>query len=485
MLKLEYIFIAIIILVYSLHSAHAQDQPPLPPGLTEETDNKIDEQILPPGLSQDDQSSLPEGLTENTFSMGDETMIQKKPIELPFDITGFFELRAGTRLQHDPHEKSNPVGEARLQVEFERQWTKIGFKLTSDFVYDTVVARNRIQLNRGEGWLDLREANLVFTPTYFMDIKVGRQIMTWGTGDLIFINDLFTKDWNSFFIGRDTEYLKAPSDTIKVSLFSGVMNIDIYYSPSFDHDRYIDGRRISYWNSAIGKRAGRNRIIRTHRPNEWFHDHEAGCRLYKNIFGFEIAFYGYEGFWKSPGGMDPRSGKATFPDLSVYGISLRGRFFKGIGSLEFGYYDSEDDQDGNNPYVKNSEIRFLAGYDQEIAKDFTIAVQYYVEHMRHFHSYRENLPPGAYPHKHNRHLFTLRITKLLMNQNLILSLFTYLSPSESDVYLRPKIQYKVSDDWIVETGGNIFYGRHSQTFFGQFEKNTNIFLNIRRYFNFV
>jgi hypothetical protein len=75
-----------------------------------------------------------------------------------------------------------------------------------------------------------------------MDVKLGRQILTWGTGDLIFINDLFPKDWISFFIGRDTDYLKAPSDAIKVSLFGEQANLDIVYTPQFDSDRFIEGR---------------------------------------------------------------------------------------------------------------------------------------------------------------------------------------------------------------------------------------------------
>ena len=44
------------------------------------------------------------------------------------------------------------------------------------------------------------------------DIKVGKQVLTWGTGDYLFLNDLFPKDYQSFFAGREDEYLKAPSN---------------------------------------------------------------------------------------------------------------------------------------------------------------------------------------------------------------------------------------------------------------------------------
>jgi hypothetical protein len=37
-------------------------------------------------------------------------------------------------------------------------------------------------------------------------------IITWGVGDLLFINDVFPKDWESFFSGRPPEYLKLGVD---------------------------------------------------------------------------------------------------------------------------------------------------------------------------------------------------------------------------------------------------------------------------------
>ena len=99
-------------------------------------------------------------------------------------------------------------------------------------------------------------------------ITLGRQILTWGTGDLVFINDLFPKDWVSFFIGRDVEYLKAPSDALKVSAFSGWANLDLVYTPRFDADRFIDGRRLSFFNTGRGRLTGRDAVVLVERPAE-------------------------------------------------------------------------------------------------------------------------------------------------------------------------------------------------------------------------
>jgi hypothetical protein len=388
---------------------------------------------------------------------------------LPVETHGFYEMRGGYRLQNDKYEKDMSIMENRFQLDLLSYFDWGDFKYKGDFIGDLVTE---------EGEFDLRELNIFARPTGFMDVKVGRQILTWGTGDLVFINDLFPKDWQSFFIGRDTEYLKAPSDAAKISLFSDAANLDIIYTPRFDPDRFINGERISYWNQNLLRLAGQDAIVHTNRPDRWFRDSEIAARLYKNIKNYELALYGYRGYWKSPAGQDVTMSQAIFPDLNVYGASARGDVGKGIGNIEFGYYDSADDRSGKNPLINNSEMRYLAGYTREIGRDFTMGLQYYVEQMLDFTRYRRNRMPGPSPDQY-RHLVTLRLTKLLMSQNLRCSLFTYYSPSDKDVYMRPNVNYKVNDNLAIEIGGNIFFGDYPNTFFGQFRKDTNMYMGMR------
>lgn len=477
-------------------AACAQKEPPLPLGLDKNilTDNQepslpsgledtgaSEEPTLPTGLESDqapEEPALPAGLESQTENNNREKE-QEITSGFPFDFFGFWEARVGMRTQEDKNEKDFSIGETRLQLQLEKSWELIALGITADFITDPVLDLYLPKLEKGEGFLDLREANLLLRPSGFVDLKVGRQILTWGTGDLIFINDLFPKDWNSFFIGRDTEYLKAPSDALKTSLFSKISNLDIIYTPRFDADRFIDGRRLSFFNSSFGKLTGRDSIVSTNAPDNWFSDDEIAWRVYKNIFGYEPAFYGYRGFWKSPAGIDPATGKATFPALSVYGASVRGTVGGGIGNLELGYYNSEDDKEGNNSSIRNSEFRFLTGYEIEAARDFTVGVQYYLEHLMNYINYIKTLPSGSPPADENRHVLTFRLTKLLLNQNMILSLFTFYSPSDSDAYLRPKIHYKIDDHWSTELGGNVFIGKDNHTFFGQFKKNNNVYIGLR------
>ena len=121
--------------------------------------------------------------------------------------------------------------------------------------------------------------------------------------------------------------------------------------------RDADGRRLvegmgasavfgSVEDAAVWSHAdGTDAIVHTDKPNEWFRDSEIAARLYKNIENYELAFYGYHGYWKSPAGQSTTTTQAIFPDLNVYGTSLRGSVGKGIGNVEFGYYESADDRE--------------------------------------------------------------------------------------------------------------------------------------------
>jgi hypothetical protein len=485
-------------------AALAGDNPPLPAGLEE-----ADTPSLPDGLDEGDAPSLPDGIDDNSGPSIPEGLDDDAGPSLPeglqetdpeesaatpdgeidwandlraFGLRGFLDMRAGTRLQSDPHERDTSLGEIRLQLALGKEVGAFWFEVVADFIYDGVAEDHTLDLDRGQGWLDLRQASVSFSPAEFVDIKVGRQILTWGTGDMLFLNDLFPKDWVSFFIGRDTEYLKSPSDALKVSIFSDWLNADVIYTPRFNSDRTITGERISYWSPMLGRPAGRDDIIHAEHPDDSFSDDEIALRLYREIGSFEAALYGYDGFWKSPAGMDLKTGRATFPRLAVYGASVRGPLAGGIVNAEVSYYDSKDDRSGGDPFVDNSQFRTLVGFERdlpEVANDFTVGLQWYLESMLDYGAYRDASPPGTHLKDAHRHVLTLRVTKRLLSQNLDLSLFAYASPSDADGYVRLNANYAIDDQWSVFAGVNVFFGKDDTTFFGQFEKDTNAFLGAR------
>lgn len=382
--------------------------------------------------------------------------------------TGFIEGAVGVRTQSHP-----VIGEdftlqelrGRLETEFVEDHFTVSFKgeALADRVDD-------------DAELLLRELFVNSSLASWLDLRLGRQVMTWGTGDLIFLNDLFPKGWVSFFAGRDDEYLKLPSDAVRFTVYSSFMNADVVLVPEFEPDNYIRGERFGFFSPIADGGSGGivGGPVRAMTPN----DPEYHLRLFRTIGGTELAFYGYVGYWKSPSGFTG-AGEVDFPELNVWGGSLRGTALGGIANTEIAWYDSRKDTDGSNPLVRNSEFRLLLGYERELVANLGFGAQYYLEHVNDYGALIANSPFPQFEKDENRHLLTLRFTYRAMQDKLTLSWFNYYSWSDDDYYVRPVVSYRHSDRWLFTAGANLFGGEGIHTFFGQFEDDSNVYTRIR------
>ncbi len=371
-----------------------------------------------------------------------------------------FGVRVGNGVAGD---KDISLGEIRLQLETRQYINQFPFNFAVDFLTDPVTDRYAIDLASGDGAIYPRRINVEFSPATFIDIKAGRQTLTWSTGDFVFINDLFAKDWDSFFLGRDIEYLKAPVDGAKASFFFDALNINIVYATKFGADRFVDGRRVSFFDRTTNTFRGQDDPLIFDRPGGWSDDDEVAARAYRSIDAFEVALFYYNGFWNSPAGQDTFNGRAIFPKLSVYGGSLKGPLAGGIAWAETSYYDSTVDA-ASNSLIRNSDLRLLAGFEKEIATELTARIQYNLEHKINPNDDLNALPSFALLDNRDKHLVTLRVTKLMLRQNLELSAFNFYSPSHKDGYVRFNASYKISDDLRIQMRWKFFLWFERQYF---------------------
>lgn len=383
---------------------------------------------------------------------------------------GFIEGAVAPRLQSDPAVNDDfTLAETRLQLEGERRLGDYTANLKGDVWLDGVE-------DGGRG--DLREANLAGRLTAQTDVVVGRQIITWGTGDLVFLNDLFPKDYVAFFSGRSDEYLKAPTDALKLSWF-GPLNVDFVWMPRAVPNRFITGERLSYFSPQAGRRVAAPPKLDPRDRDDLGGDSELALRLYQTLNGVEVAGYAYHGFDNQPSARDA-DGRAYFPRLSSLGASVRAPVLGGIGNLETAYYHGEDDS-GRDPDRPNDQWRWLAGYESEPISDLTLGWQYSLEWIQDHDALLAALPrqQRRYAPDEYRHLLTNRITWQSPRQDLTLSMFTFYSPSDADYYLRPRAQYRFSDSLTGTAGANLFGGEDDWTFHTQLEDNSNLYLRLR------
>lgn len=382
--------------------------------------------------------------------------------------TGFAEGGLGARWADVDNLDALTLGELRLRAEtsYDHENFRVDFK--GDLAWDQVVEDFDGQV---------RELALTFRPGTLVDTKLGRQVLTWGTGDLLFLNDLFPKDFVSFFAGRDEEYLKSPSDTARISVFTSLVNMDIAYTPRFTPDDYLYGERFVFWNPVLGDVTAPAQPAKAEEPTngEW------ALRLFRTAGATEYALYGYVGRWKQPLGVD-ESGNLRFPRLRSFGGSVRTPFHKGLFNAEAAYYDSHDDRDGDDPATPNSELRLLLGYEQELVRNLTAGTQLYAERIMHHDRLAANSPDPQFEREQWRTVATLRITHRALRDKLTSSVFVFVSPSDEDFYLRPSVAWRRDDHWLLAAGFNLFGGSEPYTFFGQLEDNSNGWVRLRYHY---
>jgi hypothetical protein len=365
---------------------------------------------------------------------------------------------------------ANPDGrhykwlEERAQLKLDASGGAWRALLKGDVAYDHLGRKGESELR--EGYVDYAAGN--------WDLRVGRQVITWGFGDLVFVNDVFPKDYEALFAGRPLEYLKRGVDALKLGVYPEFASFELVAAPSFRESRLPDSRRFHVFDPMPGV-TNRETVV----PDEG----EAGLRMYRDIAGYDAALYLYRGFQRTPS-MRPDSltapSKITLfhPELSVYGASVSGRAGSGVMSLEGAYYDSRQDREGTDFAVPNSQTRLLVGYQFQPVEDLSLSFQYYAEYMHDYDAYRAALPAGFPVDKRWSHTVTARVTQLYLHQTLRFSAYASYNASNGDYFVNPELRYSFTDRIWGAIGANLFGGK-AWGQFGQLAQDDNVYLQLR------
>lgn len=363
------------------------------------------------------------------------------------------------------------LGDQRVQLKLEARSASGTASLlaTPELFFDAV--EEKLTAGLREGYFDFAHGS--------WDVRLGRQIITWGVGDLVFINDVFPKDYAAFFSGRPLEYLKRGVDAVGVNFQSAALSAEWIVIPPglFTSDNLPPRARFFQFDPFPSL------LRRADEPAATFDHTEMALRLHRNVAETEVSVYAYRGFWRSyslrpDNPAAPARAIEFFPKVAVFGASARRSGLGGVWGAEIGYFDSRDDRAGTNPAIENSQFRFLLTYQRQLAEDFTASIEYYGEQMQDPAAHRRSVPAGFPARAELRDLVGVRLTNMLRYQTLKLSLFAFYSPRARDFFLNPEISYNFDDRLWTAVGGNIF-GGPLDSFFGQFGRNDNAYFSVR------
>lgn len=134
---------------------------------------------------------------------------------------------------------------------------------------------------------------------------------------------------------------------------------------------------------------------------------------------------------------------------------------------------------GSEHNIPNSQTRWLIGYEMEVARETTLGLQYYQEIQDDQTTYLAALPTGMTARPETRDVLTARLTRSFLDQRLMANLFIADSPSDKDGYVRADLSYNISDALRLNVGINHFYGDSEQTFYGQFQDDSNAYFGLQ------
>ena len=380
-------------------------------------------------------------------------------------LSGFLQQNTAANTQ-----TANPDGrhykwlEERAQLKLDASGGAWRLLAKGDLAYEHLGRQDQSELR--EGYVDYTAGS--------WDLRAGRQVITWGLGDLVFVNDVFPKDHEALFAGRPLDYLKRGVDAVKLGAYPEFANFELVLSPGFRESRIPDARRFHLYDPmpAVSNRE-------TIKPGQG----DVGLRMYRDVAGYDAAFYLYRGFQRTPS-MRPDSMTAPaklstfYPQLSVYGASVSGRAGDGVLSLEAAYYDSRQDRSGNDIAVPNSQTRLLAGYQIQPAEDLSLGFQYYAEAMSDYGAYLAALPAGFPVEKRWSHAVTARLTQFFLHQTLRFSAYASYNASNGEHFVNPELRYSFTDKVWGAIGAN-FFGGKPWSQFGQFSRDDNVYLQVR------
>lgn len=408
---------------------------------------------------------------ESEFDEFDEFNTATKEESNPWTFAGFVELEEGDKV----------LSLQRFRIQSMRTTGVGNFYGKFDLFNDNVADYSKV---------DIRELRWQKKLNSNFDLSLGRQVSTWGVADMLFINDLFPKNWVANFQGRDMEMLKDPSNSLRLTGYFGKWTADLVYQPEYAPDTLPTGCKFKVFDpnssSLVYSDAQCTKYRTLGSDGEEIKDPEVALQVKTKIKSHELAFYYYDGFYKAPTGLISGSPLTAYhPELTVIGISDEGQWGPGIFSFEAGYYDSKEDSDGSNYLIENSKAKFLFGYRQDLTASFSYGVQWYQEQMMDYEEYEQSVQTNnsaayAYRKKERHNTLTLRLTYKAQQETLWFSFFTYQRPEDKDSFTKFEVSKKFTDNLKVTAGVNVFTGKDNylDREFGMLRDNDNAFVRM-------
>lgn len=376
-------------------------------------------------------------------------------------VAGFVQLRQAQRTQSLDGCRlaacSTMVQEAMGELLLEQRFGhRLSGALRVEAVHDNALSDTRARV---------REGLLNWSPNGQLNVKLGRQVLTWGVSDYLYVNDIFPKNYDAFFTGGGFDRMKEPVDALHAARHIGGMDLEVVASRS-KADRMPHPERFA--TMAMSAAA-----IESDGADERA---DAAIRLSANAGGWDVA--GYAASFRSRERryfVDGGGVRFDRPRLQHLGFSVTGNALGGLVWIEGAVRRAVQDRDNVvSRHFLGSSGKVIGGYSQQIGADLTASAQLQLEAATSRTRYRASLAPGVRPLKSIASTMHLRLHGRWKNQTVGGGAQVFVG-SEGDTHFNPFVSWSPADGWTVEGGVNLFEG-DPDTRYGAFKDDSNVYV---------
>ena len=327
---------------------------------------------------------------------------------LDFSVKGFVDTYHAVRTESPFDWMSSRT---RVRGEFRMDKDGGGAYVSANLVYNALL--------KDLSGLQLREA-YAYWGNHYWDIRVGKQIVTWGVADGLRVTDLISPMDYTEFLAQDYDDIRVPVGALRVRYSRESWSLEAIAVPRPEFF-ILPTDPANPWSVGI--------LPAEIRPDPLLKNMEYGSRLCFFLGGVDFSLMALRTWSKMP---ELQADHIGYHRLTVIGGDLSIPF----GAFVFrGEIADNIDDDGNH------QGNALAGLDWYPGADWNLSAQF-------------NHTFGAGEHNS---LATLRISKTLLDNALTLSTFAYIDARDGGIFNRLSADWAATDQIHALLGYDYFH----------------------------
>lgn len=384
--------------------------------------------------------------------------------ELSLQLNGFVDSYHALQAEY-PHKIMS--SRTRLRLEMRANYGEASLFSSVNLAYNSLI--------KDQSGAFLREAYFDYAGKY-LEVKAGRQIITWGVADGLRLTDLISPMDYTEFMANDYDDIRVPVNAINLKYPGESFSVELVFVPVPEYFVMPSGED-NPWTMPVP--AGVSMDL-SGTPEKRLKNSEVGGRLRFFLENLDFSLTALRTFNKSPitvAGFDPVAKsaviKGVYEPMNVVGgdVSIPAGELVIRGEVA-AYFGEPIALKNSMDYWHRSSFNALIGIDWYAGDNWTIMAQYMHKVIMDYQSVLGT--------EQNTSMITARISKELLNNTLKLSVYGMFDVDNVGFYVRPAADYLLNDQITISLGGDWLGGRRGT--FKTYRKNTQMWVKGKYFF---